>query len=154
MASEIAIHDFQLAVAEYRLAHGDPRLVISAASKLVENGCGGDGVVDLAGSYADDLSKLEQKIDCSFEELGLESPRRIDLAMWLTQDVARRINQEKIDPVEGARQIKRMVAVAVSDDGPWRSFAILADEWEETTAEKLGYEDDIRTLAKSLVGTA
>ena len=153
MAREITIRDFMLAVAHYRLAHGDPLAVVSAAANLVGKGLGGPDLIDLAGSHRDDVAVFDEQIDGSFEELGLEAPTTADFANWLTQEIARRIVGNEIEPVEGARQIKRMVAVTVSEDGPWRSFAGLVDEWEETTAEKTGYVDDIRALALSVAGT-
>jgi hypothetical protein len=151
MAPVEAARDFKLAVARYRLSHGDPLVVISAAADLVGEGLGGPYLIDLAGSNKLDVTEFEEQVDRSLEELGIRETTRTDYGYWLTQEVARQIVQNEIEAVEGALLIKRTVALTVREDGPWNSFAGLVDEWEETTHEKIGYVDDITALARSVV---
>ena len=140
----------KVSVARYLFGYGELAEVVKAAADLLATGIDDESVVTVASLSIEGEPPSRESLQALANDVGIGDLSQGRLAEWITEEISEEINASRMDPVEGARLIRRQVADSVREDGPWRDFAILVDEWDESPEDRDSYRKRIELLARKM----
>jgi hypothetical protein len=150
VASVSAIEALKVSLAHYLFGYGELAEVVKAATEVLATGIDHESVVTVASLSIEDEPPSRECLQTLANDVGIGELSQGRLAEWITEEISDEIAASRMDPVEGARLIRRQVASSVGEDGPWRDFAIFVDEWDESPEDRDSYRQRIELLARKM----
>lgn len=127
----------------------DPREVIGWATRMLERGLSEPALAGLAAS-SEDSSEVAGALEGLAEDLGLSPITERVAGIAAASEVARRMNEGLLEPIDAARQVWRIARLAPAAEPDLRPFIGLASEWDDDPEHRAFYEEEIRSLAVNL----
>ena len=138
------------AAAALRLDLLPPEGVVAEAAKLVNELPTNRSLAELAGATAT-TEVVTDLLSRALEEEVSSLPSDREAGRIVAREVCRAIVRADVSPVEGARTIWWKVVRRVPElERELGHFVGLASEWEDDSAHRAQYEDDIRRAAAAL----
>jgi hypothetical protein len=125
-------HEFDVAVARWRLGEVVAERLPAAATEALAVGCDAPSLAQLAGMRGTRSSEIEPLVARVLEERGRAVPSEDEALKWVADDLVRRMVDGEAAPEEATRRLARLSMKAV-DRPAWEdlvAFHHLALDWE------------------------